>query len=446
LHERFKPCVDYAFSLLLGSDNWSDESVKWSLGYSSDNRDVSKGSHVNIVPSGFFERKIYGTAESLPRLPLEQIRGVPLLFGKPAIQRKGTCLIVHADIIASAYFMLTRYEEMVRRDVRDEHGRFPGKESLAYRAGFIARPIVDEYAELLRKWLRAVGVVVPPPNRQFSILPTHDVDSLRRYRKWHQPYRTVAAALLGRYPKSVLGQALGCSWGLRRDPWEWDVFEEMTELDQTTRERPVYFFLAGGPGGHNDAYSIRSGVARRVIEKVRQAGAAIGLHASYEAGIHPELIAEERVRLEEVCGFPIRRNRHHFLAWREVEDGRELAKAGIAWDATLGYADVAGFRLGVCHPIPLFDPVTIQPMGIEEHPLIVMDRTLSHSSYMNLSEEHALSYCKKLMDETRKHNGEFVILWHSNALNGDRKNYHGRLYRKLLAHAAGRSERTDGRP
>jgi len=435
--ERLKSCVDYVLSLLLGGKISCGETTGWPMRYSSDDSGPSGRPCVQIVPSGIFERGTYGTAQSLPVPPLKQIERLPLLFGTPEIQRKDNCLVVHADIIASTYFMVTRYEEMVRRDVRDEHGRFPGKESLAYRSGFIDQPIVEEYAALLRKWLRAVGVSVPKPDRGFSLLLTHDVDHLRFYRKWHQPYRTAASALLGRSPRRMIVEALGCAWGLRKDPWASDTFEEMIRLDQATGEESVYFFLAGGNSPYDETYDIGGKDGRHVIRKVQKVGASIGLHASYEAGMHPELIAQEKARLEEVCGFSIRRNRHHFLAWREIEDGWEMSKAGIDWDATLGYPDVAGFRLGVCHPIPLFDPIRMQPMGIEEHPLIVMDRTLSDPRYMNLSEEEAFSYCKKLVDESRKHNGEFVGLWHNNAFAHSPNNYHPRLYRRLLSYAKG---------
>jgi hypothetical protein len=150
----------------------------------------------------------------------------------------------------------------------------------------------------------------------------------------------------------------------------------------------------------------------------------------------PELISKEKARLEEVCGFPIRRNRHHYLAWREVEDGWALARAGIDWDSTLGYADAAGFRLGVCHPIPLFDPVGMRPFGIEEHPLIVMDRTLSNPRYMGLSETEATAYCKRLVDETRQFEGEFVALWHNNSFGSQAGSYLQQLYVRLLAELA----------
>jgi len=173
-------------------------------------------------------------------------------------------------------------------------------------------------------------------------------------------------------------------------------------------------------------------VAKSTIKLVHESGAEIGLHTSYEAGIHPERIAEEKAALEEACGFPVHHNRNHYLTWREIENGWALANAGINRDSSLGYADVAGFRLGVCRPIPLFDPIKMQLFGIEEHPLIVMDCTLSNDNYMNLNEEEAFSYCQRLINQTRKHHGEFVMLWHNTMYVPEQDNYHPNLYQRLL--------------
>lgn len=428
--DRFSNCVAYSLGLLLDEAGSTGQSPKERVQYSNEVGRPRKGPLVQILPSGFFDEGTYVTAPSLPVLPLPQIEGVPLLFGTPRVERNGNRLIVHADIIASAYFMATRYEEVVRRDVRDEHGRFPGRQSLAFRAGFINRPLVEEYAALLRKWLREVGVDVPEPKREFSVLVTHDVDHLRCYAKWHQPYHAVARALLGRCPRRSILEALGCAWGLKHDPW--DTFDDMIQMDISSGYEPVYFLMAGGNSQHDRRYKIRGSGARRLVEKLQATGAIIGLHTSYQAGMHPGLIAQEKAALEEVCGTTINRNRHHFLAWREVEDGRALAKAGIDWDATLGYPDLPGFRLGVCHPIPLFDPINMSPMGITEHPLIIMDSTLSDPQYMNLGEEEALSLTTSLMHQTRKHRGEFVILWHNTSFAPEAGNHHRRLYRCLL--------------
>ncbi len=69
------------------------------------------------------------------KLPLARGSRYPLVIRLAERGMDKRYMGVHADIIASTYFLISRYEEMVRRGLRDEHGRFPGKESLPYRAG-----------------------------------------------------------------------------------------------------------------------------------------------------------------------------------------------------------------------------------------------------------------------------------------------------------------------
>jgi hypothetical protein len=428
---KIATCIEYTLKVLLGDE--SVDTLKRYISYSESEPQDESNIRLRIIPSGFFGED-YGKPSSLPRLPLEQIEGTPLLYGTPQISCEEGRLIIHADIIASTYFLVTRYEEMIRRDVRDEHGRFPGKESLPYRAGFIHRPIVDEYAVLLRKWLRDASLDLTEPKRRFSILPTHDVDILRKYQNVFQPFRIMLSAMLGRQPLRNIPESLATTLRLRKDPL--DTFDQMMAVDVTGDvglvQPAVYFFMAGGKSQFDSFYDIHSKETKNTIRMVHEAGAKIGLHTSYEAGIRPELIAQEKVTLEEVCGFAVHYNRNHYLTWREIENGWALAKAGISRDSSLGYADIAGFRLGVCRPIPLLDPEKIQLFGIEEHPLIVMDCTLSNANYMNLNEEEALSYCQKLIEQTRKHDGEFVMLWHNTIFVPEPGNYHPRLYPRLL--------------
>ncbi len=195
--------------------------------------------------------------------------------------------------------------------------------------------------------------------------------------------------------------------------------------------------MAGGNSRLDGDYDPRHGRGRDILERTIASGATIGLHASYDAGFHPEEIATEKAVLEEASGLPIRRNRHHFLAWRSVEDGQALADAGLNWDSTLGYADVAGFRLGVCHPIPLFDPARLVPLGIEEHPLVLMDCTLTESKYMGLGEDEALDYAANLVSTVRSYNGEMTILWHHTRFLPRPGNVHPQLYRSILCELSG---------
>jgi len=394
---------------------------------------------VHIVASDFFGT-LYGTVNSLPPLPLPVIENTPLLFGDPDILRFGDCLVVRADIVASSFFLLTRYEEWIRRDVRDHFGRFPGIESLPYRAGFIDRPIVDEYALLLRSWARQVGVELPEPSRRFSVLLTHDVDEL--FLRWRpvEMARSIAKGIIGRQSwRSSLRQCLLAANPLR-DPL--NNIGEVIEMDRRLVDSfgaemcgSVFFFMTGGKnqnGRRYRSYRITSGRVRRSMKLVQAAGAALGLHASFEAGENADLVSSERASLERVAGAPIFRNRHHYLRWREIEDGEAIASAGITWDSSLGYSNVAGFRLGVCHPITLFDPIRARSLAIEEHPLIVMDVSLSSKIGMGLNEETAERAVRKFAETTRRHQGEFVMLWHNAALSSWGADYHRRLYRNML--------------
>jgi hypothetical protein len=155
--------VDYLLSWLVGED------FARFIGYTDDEARFADY-RVVILPS-------WHIGGALPHLPLAEIEGIPLLFGEPHVSRRGDTLVVHADVIASTFFLVSRYEELARPRERDEHGRFPGRSSLPCCAGFIHRPVADAYGALLRRWLREVGVPVPAdrPSLQ-NLYLTHDVD------------------------------------------------------------------------------------------------------------------------------------------------------------------------------------------------------------------------------------------------------------------------------
>lgn len=439
--KEIEKCITYVLSILLDDIDFQNLDLKNIIFYEADKEINSDTPYIQIIPSLFFTKEIYATQKSLPKLPLKELNGIPILFGEPNVEKAGENLVVHADIIASAYFLLTRYEEMVRKDVKDEFDRFPGRESLPYRANFIDRPVVEEYSILLKKWLRDVGVEFQEKSRRFSLTLTHDIDNLNyyRYMKW-QPFREIARALIGRQTFKNALECVSVKLKQKEDPYI-TVFDEMIVLDKKAEAnskgipvKSIYFFMAGGNTKFDNFYDIHQKFVQDIIQKLHDAGIEIGLHASYEAGFHPEVIQDEKETLEKFCDFPVNCNRHHFLGWRNIEDGYILAKAGFQHDYTLGYADIAGFRLGVCHPIPLFDPINFQLFGIIEHPLIIMECTLSTPKYMNLNFDQALMYGRKLIDQVKQYNGELTLLFHNHVLSDVYGGYYKRLYTFLLSY------------
>jgi hypothetical protein len=400
------------------------------VGYTSDESSFS-GYKVVIIPSGFFDEGVYGTAKTIPSAPLMNIDGIPFLFGAPDVERAGDTIVVHADLVASAYFLLSRYEEILHRELRDEHGRFPGRESLPHRAGFIDRPVVDEYGKLIRKWLKSNGVNVGeqvPFIRKINL--THDVDVPFTGRSWKSVARKIGS---GRNPIAVIREKYA---PLEQNPYY--TFPWMLEQDRNLQNaagagrcRSILFFRAGGKLRQDRPhYNLRGKDIRSLYSLCKHYGATIGLHSSYQAGREPSLILSEKKKLEDTFEIEIRHNRHHFLSVREPEDMEYLEKAGITDDYTIGYADIAGFRLGTSRPVKYINPVTCRLSPLTLHPLTVMDSTLSETKYMNLTCAQAEEYCTKLIADTRNANGDLTLLWHNtSAVEGN--TYLRSLYGKI---------------
>lgn len=381
--------------------------------------DIPHEAKIVIAASGFFDDGVFGTAASLPRLPLKEWRNIPILFGSPEEARVDGRIILHADIVASAFFLMSRYEETVRMDGRDAYGRFCGRESLPCRAGFIHRPIIDEYRAALR---RVLGL--PEERKGFSkIWLTHDVDiPWERFtvftaikRVWGNLKRRRGFRV---YP---LKNALGYP---ESDPLY--TFPQILALDGALKKafggicQDVYFVISGGCANPQDApIYIHTKAFERLASKLRGSGALIGYHVSYEAGDYPERIGKEAVEFCKALGMRPVLSRNHFLNAKKPEDFYHLIDAGITDDYTMGYADVAGFRLGTSRGVRWIDPCTGKLTSLTLHPLTIMECSLLFEDYMNLGYADALRYVNKLIEQTLRHGGELSLLWHNQSFVGD---------------------------
>ena len=442
------------------------------IGYTSDT-EVFNQYKIVIIPSGFFDKGMYGTTEcrvksqtmllrhcgldpqsaekkeilkqvqddvvlshdtmSMPHLPLNHIENIPLLFGTPEIERFNDTLVVHADIIASSFFLLSRYEEIVRRNVRDEHGRFPGKESLPYRAGFINRPIVDLYGKLLCKWLANTGITLETEKQPFlsKIYLTHDVDEPFYCRTWSNVFRIVSKG-------TPLREAIRLKMGrFETDPYNtfpWILNEDKRFCDKHPDTQVIFFFKTGGKAKQDRPhYSLNDKDIRSLMQLISRYDARIGLHSSYESSGSSRQLAVETERFRQIDNpqkSPFHRS--HFLASREPEHMNRIEQAGFTDDFTVGYADVVGFRLGTAHAVRYINPVEMRlSPTLHLHPLVIMDSTLSSGKYMGLSENEAFTHCRSIIEEIKQVNGELVVLWHNSSF-AEGVGYHRSLYHQLL--------------
>ena len=361
------------------------------------------------------------------------------MFGEPKLERKiindnQEIVIIYADLIASAYFLLSRYEEIIKPNCRDQYGRFLAKDSVIFQQGYGMRPLVDEWGLYLRNLLRQEGVNVSEEKQGFNkIYLTHDVDV---------PFKFYAFRhVIKQWVKNILHKGEQISNPLKKfitgkdDPQ--NTFDKIIKADTSLQDKlskdkvePIYFLIAAGSKKTRGYCNILSKKFQNLIAMLSKAESTLGLHVSLEAGSNPQRIKSEMQRLLTYCPHSVTKSRHHVLRWLEPEHISEMENGGITEDFTLEYADSVGFRVGTCRPYYFINPRTKMVSNILEHPMAIMECSLDRPNYMGLDYDKAVVVCKKLIDETYKFNGELVLLFHNPIWSKD--NYYGPLYEELL--------------
>ena len=428
MFDKKQAIVEYILAFLLDLEDASDV-----ISYS---KDVSDKTPVTIIDSGFFDLNIYLTENSMPQNPLLEWHGIPLLFGIPKEEFKDGHLIIYADIIASTFFLVTRYEELINLNNKDIYGRFSGDNSLPGRAGFLERPVVDEYGAQLNQILSHYDIIRENVKKNMKekgmVYLTHDVDI--PWKKWSikTAVRTMASWVIRQHEFHIwpLRHLLG---DYRYNPY--DTFDWMLAKDAAVKQslghrcEDIYFVIgADRPDEYTESY-ILDNKFQGLLEQLKKKASRIGLHISYDAS-DLESMQTEKKCLETKVNQKIQYNRNHYLRSISLEEFRNLIKIGITDDFTMGYADRVGFRLGTSRCINWIDPETMEITPLKLHPLIIMEGTLV--GYMKLGEDESYALILKMWEIVKKYCGDFTILFHNSSFKVGGCDWMVSLYNKTL--------------
>lgn len=344
--------------------------------------------------------------------PFEPNEDIVCIYGDPIFSIENQHFTCGIDLFAAAFFMLTRREE-TEGGHKDRHDRFPAQQSLAWRAGFLHRPVVNEYAALLRALLLRAGWKAMPLQQNWRLHVSCDVDHPRLWWSWPERLKTIAGSIFQRKKPSEASFWIKNHLFSPRDPY--NTFNEMMALCE--RENlPVHFnFLGKRPQNSDCYYPLEHPVVLNLMHDIAKRGHHIGFHPSYEAHGQPERFRQELESLRRLSPLPVRSGRQHFLRFRVPDSWRPWAEADMAWDSSLGYPEAEGFRCGICQEFPVFDHLQRKALTIREKPLIAMDVTLAQ--YRQYSPERAYDVLCALRHQVKKHGGEFVLLWHNSSFN-----------------------------
>lgn len=369
--------------------------------------------------------------------PLEVISGAPRI----EVDAGDGASRLHLDVFGVAFLLLSGYEEHVVRE-RDRHGRFPAAASLAVRGGFLGRPIVDEYVEVLWAAMRRIWPGLSRRRWEAGVRVSCDVDHPYSAYTRSLP-RTVRKAagdvLKRRDPLAALttvGNALATRvsiHGLEPN----DTFRWIMDVNEAAGNVVTFHFVARRRHPVFDPeYDLGERRIRRLLRRIHERGHEIALHGSYLSGEGEGALAGELARLnavlaEESIAREVTSNRQHYLRWIPGETASLLDRAGIEYDSTLGYAELPGFRCGTAREYPMYDVGTRRPLKLKQRPLLLMEDSVLDPQYMGLgASDSAHEVMAGIREASRVVGGQFTLLWHNSSLGTNRLRD---LYRALVS-------------
>ncbi len=389
------------------------------------------------VESGGFLIVIMFSDQSIPYVPPSSEQQTiddysTILENKLIRIGKGYTINITEDIISSTFYLLSREEEISVE--KDQHGRFEGQSSLAYKRDFIRRPIVNEYILLLnqiinfafkKKDLPLLQKMYWPNGKEFVVSLAHDIDWLSEHKRILfealSHFKKAVSLFLSRKFKELLDKSLivirsiGCS----KNP-NWNL-EEVINLEERFGYKSTFYFLANIKNRYSGdiacygTYNVQSRKIKRLFRTIVQRGWMIGLHGSYNSYDNGAKLASEKRILEDISGKKITGLRQHYQRFSIPDTWKAQEYAGLEYDSTLGYSITPGFRASICLPFAVYDVLDQVRYKLIEIPFAVADEPLSSLREPVLASrriQEFLQEMRKIIDTVKQYSGSMGLLWH----------------------------------
>lgn len=399
------PRLRYIAGIVLGDIlglSWDIITDKRKLGkhpvinYSADNL---PGSFKINPDSILFEKGI-----SPKQIIINEWKGLPIFFQTTSDSD------LSFDVFAASFFLVSRYEEYLDFSP-DEFGRFASSSSIAFKNGFLDKPVIDLWAkELAKAFLKRFPTLVFKRNEYKSLL-TIDTDQPFAY-QGKNIFRSLGGLLhdRNRTPVNMSDRYRIIARG-EKDPF--DVFDYILENIEMHSTDVRFFFPVGDHSKFDKNPSWKNDEYRNLIRKISDRH-KVGLHPSFTAGGDGSLVSTEAIRLQSIIGKDISLSRFHYIRLSMPHSYLNILKAGISEDYSMGYPDEPGFRAGIARPYFFYNVSDDRKTSLRIIPFQVMDGTLF--DYKKLDPGSSQEVILKIIQETRKVGGLFVSIWHNTSL------------------------------
>lgn len=360
---------------------------------------------------------------------------------------KDQSLCFHHDLLKSIFHFISGYEEL-KNKARDQYDRFPYKESLQYKLGIINKPVVNYYMEIILKGLKQFCEINSIPFQRSSLLKgpilmlSHDIDYVEAYDFRETGFKFKQLLGLADSPFNFKGRFRQAFIALyhflnpfsKHNPF-WN-FEKLMEWEAERDIHSSYYFLEKDGDYDNSRYKFHKKKIRLLMERLADRGHEIGIHGTMQSYDNPGAMNSTVDHLRAVSPQTVTGIRQHYLRFKPGATAQIQAKAGLAYDASLGFSEFDGFRNSYCWPFKFFDFQEQKIMDYWEIPLSFMDVT--HFYHRKLDFAQSSEAIEKLTDEVVKFKGVFSLLWHNSFFNEAEFPGITRHYKGVLDHLQSR--------
>ncbi|MEI2740554.1 MAG: polysaccharide deacetylase family protein [Chitinophagaceae bacterium] len=320
------------------------------------------------------------------------------------------------DIFAASFYLLSRYEEYLPHQ-KDMYGRYAHENSLAFKEGFLDKPLVNTWLQYFREKLNEKFPSFTTHHSPFTFLPTYDIDEAYSY-KHKQWWRSAGAAvkdiLKGQF--SRFSQRRKVLNNKAADPF--DSYAWIDDLHRPYKLHPRYFFLVAEKTGKYDRNILPGETALQVLIKHHADKYHIGIHPSWQSGDDPSLIKKEIETIEHIATIKVTASRQHFIRFTLPQTFRHLINAGIKEDFSMGYGSINGFRASVASPFHWYDLEKEETTYLLLYPFCYMEANSFHEQKQ--TPQQALEEMRYYRNEVKKVNGTLITIWHNTFLGTDK--------------------------
>lgn len=318
------------------------------------------------------------------------------------------------DIFAAAFFLVSRYEEYIEFKA-DKYGRFPAAQSVAFKNGFLDKPVIDQWSkEFAKSLLKRFPFLVFKKNEFHSLL-TIDTDQPFAY-QGRNLIRSIGGMFYDKTQTPVkMNERYRIMSKSEKDPY--DVFDYILENIQKYEVDTRFFFPVGDRSEFDKNPSWKNAQYRHLIQKI-SGKYKVGLHPSFVAGGDGTLVGSEALRLKSIINKDVNISRNHFIRLSMPKSYKNSLQAGLSEDFSMGYPDEPGFRAGIARPYCFYNVAEDMITNLKITPFQIMDGTLY--DYKKLDPSGSKEIISKFINEIRKVGGLFVSIWHNTSLLDNR--------------------------